>query len=274
MEPGAWNPEPIKVQKKISIILLIIVAAAFLIFANSKGALSGVFDFAGTATSPISLFFANLSEKTSGFFSGVFSLGKLQSENASLKDNVNRLQAEIAQLTEAKKENERLKKDLGFAQAHQFTYEAAEVTAFDPSNIRGMITVNKGTNSGIRQGMAVISEGFMIGRVSETLPNASKIQLITDPTSAIPVTIQDSTTNGIAKGEIGAGLTMEKIPQGERINEGDTVITSGLGGEIPRGLILGKVENIKKQENSLFATASIRPSAELALLYRLIIIKG
>lgn len=261
-------------QKKISIILLVLVAAAILIFANSRGMLGGASGFVGTATSPISLFFSQLSERVIGTFSGLFNLGKLQKENAELKDNVNRLQAEVAQLSEAKKENDNLKKQLNFTESHQFNYEAVEVIAFDPSNLRGMITINKGSKNGLKTGMAAISDGFLIGRISEVYEDTSKIQLITDPTSAIPTTIQGVNTNGITKGQIGFGLSMEKIPQGEQIKEGDTVITSGLGGEIPRGLILGKVEKIHKQENSLFITADIRTSANLNLLYRLIIIKS
>lgn len=261
-------------QKKISIILLVIVAAAILIFANSRGLLSGASDWMGSTASPVSLFFSGIAEKTAGTFSGVFNLGKLQKENAELKNNVNRLQAEVAQLSEAKKENDSLKKQLGFVQVANLNYEPAEVIAFDPSNIRGMVTINKGSKSSIRVGMAAISDGFLIGRVSEVFENTAKIQLLTDPTSAIPVTVQGLNTNGIAKGQIGFGLSMEKIPQGEQIKEGDTIISSGLGGEIPRGLVLGKVEKIHREENSLFITADVRPSADLGTLYRLIIIKG
>lgn len=261
-------------QKKFSIILIVIVFSAALVYANSRGILSGAFNFTNSVTSPVSLFFSQLSQRTSGTFSGIFNLGKVQKENAELKDNINKLRAEVAQLSEAKKENESLKRDLGFIQKTNFTYEPAEVIAFDPSNLRSAITVNKGTENGLAAGMAVISDGFMVGRISEITPKTAKVQLITDPNSAIPVTIQDTNTNGITKGEIGYGLSMEKIPQGDQAKEGATVITSGLGGEIPRGLILGTIEKILRQENSLFVSASIRPSANLSTLYRVLVIKS
>lgn len=261
-------------QKKLSIILLVIVFGASLVFLNSKGALDNAFSSIKSINAPASLFFSNISGKTSGFFSSLFSLGKLQKENAQLKDSVNRLQAEVAQLSEAKKENEELRKDLGYVKENSFKYESAEVLAFDPSNLRGVLTINKGTKQGIKNGMAVISNGFMAGRITDVSENTAKVQLITDPASAIPVTLKSANTNGIARGGIGYGLTMEKIPQGETIETGNTVITSGLGGEVPKGLVLGTVEKVTKQENSLFIDAIVRPSANLGTLSRLIVILG
>lgn len=261
-------------KKRVSIVLIVIVFGAGLVLANSNGLLANAFDFTHEITAPTSLFFSRLSGRTSGFFSGVFSLGKLQKENAELRDSVNKFQAEVAQLSAAKKENEKLRAELGFNSSHNFSYEAAEVMSFDPSNLRGTVTINKGKKQGLAIGMAAISEGFLAGRISEVSENSAKVQLITDPVSAIPVTLQTANTNGLAKGGIGFGLSMEKISQGEQIKEGDVVISSGLGGEIPKGLVLGTVEKIIRQENSLFINANVRPSADLGTLTRLIIIKG
>lgn len=260
-------------QKKISIIFLVIVFAAILIFLENKGFLDNTFSYFKKVTSPILIVFSQTSNKTSGTFTSLFNLSKLQTENAQLKDTVNKLQAELAQLSEAKKENVKLRKDLGFLNSGEYIYETAEVVSYDPSNLRGMITINKGNGNGLSNGMAVISEGFLVGRLIDVTQNNSRVQLVTDPTSAIPVTLQQSNTNGIAKGQIGYGLSMEKIPQGQVINKGDTVITSGLGGEIPKGLILGTVSMVIKQENSLFITAEIKPETGLNNLSGIIIIK-
>lgn len=261
-------------EKRFSVIAVTVLFAGLLIFASTKGYLEGATNILHATTAPVSIFFSGASDRVSGFFGGIFSLGKIQRDNAELRNNLNKLQAEVAQLAEAKKENESLRRELGFTTSHNYSYEAAEVLAFDPSNVRGMVTVNKGAKNGLKNGMAVISDGFLVGRVSEVSENTSKIQLIVDPTSAIPVTLQSTDTNGLASGQIGFGLTMDKIAQGEQIKEGDTVITSGLGGEIPKGLILGTVEKITRQENSLFVSAKVRPSANLASLFRVIVIKG
>lgn len=261
-------------QKRLSIILIVIIFTAMLIFANSQGYLNNSMNLTKKITAPVSLFFSQFSGQTSGFFSGIFRIGKIQKENAEFKDKVNKLEAEVAQLSEDKKENERLKTLLGFVTTNKYSYEATEVLAFDPSNLRDMVTINKGKKNGLSSGMAVISDGFLVGRIAEVETDTAKVLLITDPTSAVPVTVQSSSTNGIAKGQIGFGLSMEKIPQGEQIKEGDVVITSGLGGEMPKGLILGEVDKIERQENSLFVMALVRPSADTNSLSRLIVIKS
>jgi rod shape-determining protein MreC len=260
--------------KKLSLALLVVFFTAILVFANSKGFLVNAQKSFYDITAPTGVFFSENANSVSRFFGGLFTLGKLQKENAFLKDQVNRLQADVAQLSEAKKENESLKKDLNFTKDNKFAYEAAEVISFDPAMLRGTIVINKGKKNGLKAGMAAISEGFLVGRISEVADNTAKIQLITDPLSAIPATLQNASTSGIARGEIGYGLAFEKIPQGNQIGEGDIVISSGLGGEIPKGLILGKVEKVERKDNSLFLSASIRPSAGLRNLYRLIIIKN
>lgn len=261
-------------QKKITIVILTIFFGALLIFGGNKGYLDGAFSFARGATAPVGLFFSNASGSTSGFFSGIFKLAGLQKENADLKDNLNKYQAQIAQLSEDKKENDRLEALLKFTTTHEFSYIPATVTAYDPSNIRGNVTVDKGKRDGMAVGMAVISDGFLIGRISSVSERTSRVQLITDPTSAIPVSLQSADTSGIANGQIGFGLSMQKVPQGEPLSSGDTVVTTGLGGDIPKGLIVGTIEKIQKQDNSLFVTADIRPSADLSNLSRLIVIKG
>lgn len=261
-------------QKKFTLIVVVIFFGAVLIFAGNRGYLDDVFNGVRGVTSPVGLFFSNASGQTSGFFTGIFKLAGLQRENADLKDNLNKYQAQIAQLSEDKKENDRLKALLKFTTTHDFSYIPASVVAYDPSNIRGNITIDKGKDDQMAVGMAVISDGFLVGRISNVGPHTARVQLITDPTSAIPVSLQSADTSGIANGEIGFGLSMEKVPQGEPISTGDTVVTTGLGGDIPKGLIIGTIERIQKQDNSLFVTADIRPSADLSNLSRLIVIKG
>lgn len=254
------------------ILMTVVFFTAVLVFVGSRGYLDSGLNLFKDATAPVEVFFSGVSGNTSSFFSGIFQLGKLQQQNAKLSDTVNQLQAQVAQLSEDKKENNRLKALLGFTTAHNFNYVSASVIGYDPSNIRGNLTIDKGTNDKLANGMAVISDGFLIGRIDSCGPKTCRIKLVTDPESAIPVVLQNSNTSGIANGEIGYGLSMQKIPQGETINKGDVVISSGLGGDIPKGLIIGTVERVQKQENALFVSADIRPSADLSSLSRIIVI--
>lgn len=261
-------------QKKISIILMAIIFGAVLIFANSKGLLEGPKNAFGIVISPFGSFFSGLGGNISEFGSGLLSLGSLQGENANLNAENSRLRAELARLSEVEKENESLRKEINFVKQGKYDYETAEVVAYDPSTLRGMLVVSKGGKDGLKPGMAVTSEGYLIGRISEVAERTSKVQLITDPTSAIPVSIQGTNVNGIAKGELGSGLTMEKIPQGENVQSGQLIVTSGLGGEIPRGILIGEIEGVTALENSLFMSAKIRTTRNIESILRVVIIKS
>jgi rod shape-determining protein MreC len=261
-------------QKKISIILVTIVFGAMLVFANSKGFLDGAKTTVGVVFSPVGTFFTGMGGNVSVFGGNLLNLGRLQSENANLVQQNNQLKAEIALLKEVENENNSLRKEVEFIERTRFSYEMAEVTGYDPSSLRGMISINKGSADGLKVGMAATSEGYLIGRISETTEHSAKVQLITDPTSAIPVSIQETNVNGIAKGELGSGLTMEKIPQGEEVKTGQVIVSSGLGGEIPKGIIIGEIEGISSQENSLFVSAKIRVSRNIQNVLRVLIVKG
>jgi len=254
--------------------MTIILFAGMLVFANSKGFLDGAKNAVTVLISPIGSYFSDVGSNFENFFSSIFNISNLQEENAQLSSEVNELRAEVARLNEVQSENKSLRHDLDFVEKSGFEYIPATVMAYDPANVRGMVTVYKGKKDGIEVGMAAVSEGYLIGRAYEVGDNYTKIILITDPTSAIPVSIQNTNTNGLARGELGSGLSMEKIPQGEKVSIGDIVITSGLGGEIPRGIIIGKIENIDSNENSLFITASIRPQANLGNVLRVLFIKN
>jgi rod shape-determining protein MreC len=262
------------VQRKISIIIVAIVFGAILIFANAKGYLNSAKSTVGVVSSPIGNFFVSLGGNLSNTGSSFLNLGKLQEENSGLSSEVNRLKSELVLLREVESENESLRKELDFVSRGKFNYESAAVIGYDPSNLRGMITINKGRADGLKNGMAATNEGFLIGRVSELFEHTAKIQLVTDPTSAIPVTIQGTTINGIAKGELGSGLTMEKIPQGEDVKTGQSIMTSGLGGEIPRGIVIGEIEGVLSQENSLFVSAKIRVHSDINNVLRVLVIKS
>ncbi|MDO8507508.1 MAG: rod shape-determining protein MreC, partial [bacterium] len=176
-------------------------------------------------------------------------------------------------MTVAEKENESLKRELKFKTESGFQTVTASITFFDPTNLRESILIDKGTNDGIRPKMAATSEGFLIGRVTDVYSDSSKILLITDPMSNVPSLLPDVNAIGLVQGQVGMGLNMSQIPQETDVKKGAVVVTSGLGGEYPKGLIIGKVENITRKNNSIFQSASLRTLIDFKLLERVQIIK-
>lgn len=191
-----------------------------------------------------------------------------------MKNENNNLLQQNVQLSEAEKENEALRAQLGFQQKSTFKTVPAEVIAKDPTDIQKIFEISVGKKQGIKNGMPVISSGFLIGKISEVHYNTSKVLLITNPNSIINGILQKSRTYGLVYGEIGFGLTMNSIPQGVQINIGDIVVTSGLGGDFPKGLILGKVSGIISKQGEMFQTAKLSSMIDFAKLETVFVIIG
>ncbi len=171
------------------------------------------------------------------------------------------------------KETESLKRELGFKNDSGFNTIPAEISFFDPTNVRETVIVDKGKNQGVKTNMAVTSEGTLIGRVTEVYGNSSKILLITDPFSAIPAELTTIDATGLVQGQVGMGLVINQVPQETDLKKGETIVTSGLGGQYPKGLILGTVENVNKQNNSIFQSASLKTLVDFKSIERVQIIK-
>jgi rod shape-determining protein MreC len=121
----------------------------------------------------------------------------------------------------------------------------------------------------------VITELGLVGKVVSVTPHSAKVLLITDPDSAVGGRVQRSRDVGIVEGSIEQAnmVQMVNIPREADIKEGDLIISSGLGGVFPAGLIIGKVENIKDEEYSFFRRASIKPAVNFNRLEEVLVIK-
>lgn len=219
---------------------------------------------------PVGIVISTTGQQIGSFFGGITHIGALQKENQALSDKLDSALSEIARLTEAKKENDSLRLDLGFRVNSALDLVAGDVAYFDPG-LRDGITVKVANANGIKVGNVVLSQGFLIGRVSQVDGNIIRVLLTTDSTSSIPATLQSKNITGIAKGKIGNGLTMEQVPQSDNVTKGDTVVTSGLGGDMPKGLIIGKVDEVQKVSGSIFQSVTLQPMVEFTRIERVMI---
>jgi rod shape-determining protein MreC len=233
----------------------------------------GVISRAASLLKPVQIVAANVGNNITSGFSNFKNIGRLQNENKDLEEKLNNALQEIAKLSEAQKVNYSLKKELGFKATSNFSLIPAEVLSFDPNNVRDTIFLNVGAKDGIKTGQVVLAEGFLVGKITTVNTSTSKLMLISDPLSAIPAAISEGSSTGIVKGRIGSGLVMEQVPQSEKVDSGNTVVTSGLGGEFPKGLIIGKVDEVQKISGSIFQSITVRPEINLNGLERVAIIK-
>jgi rod shape-determining protein MreC len=120
--------------------------------------------------------------------------------------------------------------------------------------------------------MPVVTNQGLVGRVDAVIGGASRVQLITDPSSLVSVFLQNSGTDAIMKGSVSGELTLEMLSQDVKIQKDDVVLTSGLGGEYPPDLLVGQVSSVRKRESDLFQEATVQPVVDFSKLEIVLVI--
>jgi rod shape-determining protein MreC len=207
------------------------------------------------------------------FLSAPRDLVSLRQRNAELESEVARLQAQVIELQQRVGETETLAALVAYARKHpESSYKAASVIGRDPSPFLHYVIINSGSNDGVLRGMPVMTAQGLIGRVDAVISDAARVQLITDPASSINIRLQNSNLEAVLTGSVTGNLSLDLIPQNIAIEEGDVVLTSGLGGGFPPDLIIGQLVNVRRREADLFQEASVQPVVDFSRLQIVLII--
>jgi len=190
---------------------------------------------------------------------------RLAKENSFLRNKINEA-GEIYQ------ENQRLKELLSFKQKTPFRVIAASVIGHAADNWSSVVIVDKGENSGIRRGQAVINYLGLVGRVIETARSTSKIMLINDPNLSVSAIVQRSRQEGLITGTLGNSMAMKYLPADADIEVSDTILTSGFTSNYPKGILIGTVAGIGAESSGLSRYAIVKPAVDLSGLEEVLII--
>lgn len=246
------------------LLLVFALAAILLLVLHEGGQLQPIESLVQTVFSPIERALSGLFNGLGDTFSAVRDLRELRDRNAQLEQQNQDLLTQIAGLRGLQEENNILRQLLNFTQENQqFQYQTAAVISRDPSPYLKFITINAGSREGLKPGMPVVTTGStLIGRVDQVGLRSAKVQLLNDTSSAINVRLQASAISGLAGGQPDGGLLMQYIPLNAQIADNDIALTSGLGGNLPRGLVVGQVITVTKREFEMFQSAALRPAAD------------
>jgi rod shape-determining protein MreC len=202
-------------------------------------------------------------------------VSRLRQDNARLEAEVARLQAQVIDLQQQAREVQMLSTLLGFVRANpENEYVSAAVIGVDASPFLRYVIINRGSDDGLRRGMPVVTHQGLVGRIASVLPNAARVQLITDSSSRINVLLQKSGAEAALFGSLTGDISLQSIPQDAEVNVGDVIITSGLGGDYPSDLIVGQVSGVRRRPSDLFQTASVQPVVDFAALKVVLVIKN
>jgi rod shape-determining protein MreC len=199
---------------------------------------------------------------------------RLPSENARLRRAAARLAVENFALREAGVENARLRRLLDFSAASGFRLEPAAVVARDAGRFGRALKIAKGSRSGVRVDMPVVSHEGLVGRVVEALGDAAFVQTLEDPDFRASALVQRSRAVGILEWEAGRGARLANVPHHADVEQGDLVVTSGLGEIFPKGILVGRVDRVSYDEGHLFRKIEVDAFVKFGLLEEVFVVMG
>ncbi len=203
------------------------------------------------------------------------SIGQLKTENEKLLSENQILLGENAMLADLKNENADLRSQLNLLPRNQFKLLPTNVVSQDLSGPGNWLEIDKGSDDGLSEGMAVIiSKSILVGRIGEVAPKSSKVILLTNPKSVVNVATVQTGAKGVIKGEYGLGLIFDMILQTDSIQSGDEIVTSGIGGQLPRGLLVGTVQNVHASDDHLFQQATVVSPLQISKLQFVFVVVG
>jgi rod shape-determining protein MreC len=207
-----------------------------------------------------------------GTFRQYVFLVNLEKENRVLKQKIAELQEENHRMKEMKLTNERMRQLLQFREKNSPSMIGAEVIGQDPSSWFKSVTIDKGEGDGVKKGMAVILPTGVIGQVLKTAPHYATVLLVTDYNSAIACIVQRTRAKAILEGIGENRCQLKYLLRADEAAVGDVVVTSGLGGNFPKGLRVGEIKKIDKRGHGVFQYAELVPSVDLTQLEEVFVI--
>lgn len=225
-----------------------------------------------SALAPIQKAITKTTQKTQHLWNSYVALMSVQAENETLKKEIQALQADNNRLVEDNLRYQRLSDLLEAQEKAKETMLLANVVGHDPTTWSNVLLVDRGTDEQIGKDMVVVSADGLVGHVIQASPGASKVLLLTDFRHSVDALIQRTRDRGVVVGRDRTSCLMKYIPLDADVQVGDRVITSGMGGLFPKGLVIGTITHVVKREVDLYQEALIRPSADLRRLEEVFVI--
>ena len=202
-----------------------------------------------------------LGRLTAGTWERYVALLDVREENERLRAEIDRLRQELAASREAADTAVLLRRLLQFRETIQPPPLTARVIGRDPSLFSATMIVDRGSVDDVFLGMPVVTADGVVGQIVEVAPRVAKVLLAVDPNSAIDVLDRRSRVQGILKGD-GENYVVEYVQKGADVQEGDVMVTAGMNGLFPKGLVLGTVRKVVQGQRGMFQRIEVTPAVD------------
>lgn len=267
-------------KRQAAVYVTLIVVSLLLLALSSTAPLLELRRGIGFAMAPVQEVLRTGTQQVTSIFAAVSQIEQLRQENADLSRRVDELEIANSQLQIIKDQNEALAALLEVRSALAQQTVAAEVISRLINDQERVISLDKGSDAGIRVDDPVVAGGgALVGQVVEVGPNFSRVMLLSDTRFVVAGMLESSRATGDVRGQLDRPLSMEGIAATETVVLGETVVTAGidLGGDIrspfPKGLLIGTVGDINRSPNQVVQSALVAPAAAFDRLdYVLVIV--
>ena len=225
-----------------------------------------------TLLSPLQDAIDRLAHGSTGFVRDYFDLVNVRRENDRLKAELAELKTNQSRLVELETENRHLAELLDLRDVLGGNSIAANVIGSDANGLARTFVISQGATSGLRPGMAVLSFQGVVGKVIAVSPHASRVLIIDDHNSALDSFDQRTRTRGIVAGVVDDGLTMKYVERSQDVRSGDVIVTSGLDGIFPRGLLIGTIKGVNGEGPGMFLSVAIAPAVDFRGLEQVLVV--
>lgn len=247
---------PLVVLSIISVLLL-----TFYIREGESGPIHGVRSVVSTITSPVR-YAGSVIASPFNALGNVFTNLTASTETLSdIKAENEELTARVAELSEAEATAERLEALLDLQSTYNLQSTAARIVGESSDAWSRTVTIDKGTSDGFAINMPVCNSAGVIGQIIEVSSNTSTVRLITDENSGVSAMVQSTRAQGILQGQPDGSLRLEYVSVEADVEEGDIIVTSGIGGTYPKGLLLGTVSSVIRPDNATYYTIVVTPAS-------------
>lgn len=260
----------------IAVLLAAIIAVFSALFGGFADPLSNLW---GIVTTPVRNGVDRFATWAEGVYAYSFRYNELEQENAELRRRLAELELQAIEGESASRENEQLRELLGLREKRSdFVFEAAKVVSRSASNWESVLTINKGQIHDIAPGDCVIDEaGALVGTISQVGANWATVRTLIDPDTELGALVARTDSPAIAEGDFAlmeAGrLKLTYLPENTQLLSGDLVLTSGLNGAYPSGLIIGSIAQLHTDASGMGRYAVLIPRIQLENLKQIFVIK-
>lgn len=226
-----------------------------------------------TLNAPVDVVFRFFSVTVAGVFDDYIIMVRANEEARTLREQNARLSVQLQIAREMELENQRLKDLLQFREKLSGEFMASRVLARDPSYFYDSVRLNRGSRDGVRPGMAVLAAEGAVGLVIKVTGDTSHVLLVTDPNSSVDVIVARNRKRGVLEGTAGSLMRLKHVGKGGNVQVGDLLLTSGLTGSFPRGILVGRVSNIQLESDHVTQRVEVEPSVSFADLSEVLLLK-